>query len=316
MPSKRFNDAFERLARAEQRFLESEFLAPVTDKATVRVRIAGISCTLRITPPDFRGWGVFRPTSHSEAALVRPAGLAERREYLKLFPVARLVLCRRDAQGHWRGIAAQAGDSRLRIEGLVPVRLVDDAEQFETVKARYDGAHFWFDEVDRSSNPVAARYLREALIQRVPIEQLDHPGLRPEQRAAYAIHFVRAPAPSEPSKRGRRGTSESVATPEDRLREALAHAGAHLTEFMERGDGYRVSYVIGGRRHTSSVDKDDLSVQVAGICLSGQDEKFDLQSLVGVICEAGEGGEMVHIGEQLSEEAYWRMHPGRRRRGR
>jgi hypothetical protein len=54
---------------------------------------------------------------------------------------------------------------------------------------------------------------------------------------------------------------------------------------MERGDGVRVRYRVHGHEYISSVDKDDLSVQLAGICLSGEDQKFDLSSLVGVLHE-------------------------------
>ena len=99
---------------------------------------------------------------------------------------------------------------------------------------------------------------------------------------------------------------------EQRLRNALAHGGAKLVDFAERGDGFRVSYTVEGQQYTSSVAKDDLTVQVAGICLSGLDHHFDLASLVGVLREAD--GDVVAVGQQpggLAEEHYWRVHPRR-----
>src|SRR5688572_4638940 len=94
--SPQFEDAFNKLAAAEERFLASEFLAPALGGGEVHVRIAGVINRLRMSPPDFRGFGIFRPTSPSAATLVRPATLAQRREYLALFPLVRLILCRRE----------------------------------------------------------------------------------------------------------------------------------------------------------------------------------------------------------------------------
>ena len=61
---------------------------------------------------------------------------------------------------------------------------------------------------------------------------------------------------------------------EYRLRQAVEHAGAQLRDFSEHRDVYRVTYQVDGRRHTSIIRKNDLTVQSAGICLSGG-QNFD-----------------------------------------
>src|SRR5262249_40183823 len=123
--SKHFDDALDRLAAAEERFLATEFLAPAIRGGWVNGRLPGGVCTLRIQPADFEGWGLFRPASHAEATLVRAAKLAERARYLALFPLVRLILAgKRDAE--WLALPAHGADARFRIEGAVPLRLVED----------------------------------------------------------------------------------------------------------------------------------------------------------------------------------------------
>ncbi len=71
---------------------------------------------------------------------------------------------------------------------------------------------------------------------------------------------------------------------EGRLREALHMGGGELREFRDRGDFWQAEWMTrNGDRHTSAISKGDLTVISSGICLSGYDRDFDLQSLVGVI---------------------------------
>jgi hypothetical protein len=302
--SQRVHDILNRLASAEEQFLASDFLAPMLQGGQVQVRIAGVVCRLKVEPADFQGWGVFRPTGHTAARLVRPAKLAERQRYLELFPLLRLILCRRAGE-QWLALPAHQADTRFRIQGMLPVRLVEEAQLFEVVASRFDGSQCWFERPDTRRDPGTASYLRQALQEMVPPDKLSRPGLTAEERTAYALNYWPRFEAEREAERDRT---------EERLREALAHAGADFRGYLERDDCYRVEYLVDGRRQVSVVNKQDLSVQVAGICLSGADAHFDLHSLVGVIREAHHEGHVVPVGEEnrgMEEEHYWHVHPPR-----
>lgn len=266
-----------RLARAESAFLAAEFLAPVVRGRGVSVAIADVRCMLAVEPADFQGWGVFRPLSHTAARLVRNATAGERRGYLALFSAVRLVVC---ARGRDRAAAlpANVADERFELTGPAVVNLPDDYDLFDTLLVRFDGTQFWFDEVDARADPAAAAYLRRQLSDMADPAKLDRPGLGDGQRQAYAFAHAQRAAAIEAANQNRG---------EVRLKKALAHACAELRDFTDVGDSFRVTYTVDGQRHTSVVSKNDLTVQSAGICLSGEDAKFDLNSLVGVLRESG-----------------------------
>jgi hypothetical protein len=123
---------------------------------------------------------------------------------------------------------------------------------------------------------------------------VDAPGLTPEERAAYAFaHAAKLDVP-----RPHRGPTRAPQRTRGRSFSATW-----------RDDAYRVEYNVDGQRHLSVVAKNDLSVQVAGICPSGEDAKFDLESLVGVLRDA-EGVLRVGIDNAgIDEEMYWDVHP-------
>jgi hypothetical protein len=285
----------DRLAAAEARFRAGEFLAPAVAGGTVAVRVAGVVCRFA-APKRFRGWGVFRPDG-PRAQLVLHATLAERQRYLDLFPRRPMVLVR-PAGLDWLGWPAHQADARFGPPALVPVRLAEDVQPFDHVEARFDGGQAWFDRPDDRSDPGAAAYLREALREMTAPELIHRPRLTLEDRTVYRSAF-------DARREALRNQTE------DRLRDALAHTGAELHGYVERDDGYRVEFAVGDRRHVSVVNKADLTVQLAGICLDGADRHFDLSSLVGVLRQADKALRIGDDNAGMDAAQYWQIHPPR-----
>jgi hypothetical protein len=291
---------FNKLAAAEQDFLKREFLSPVLRGNPVRVRIEGVVMTLKIKPHGFQGWGIFRPTAHDAAQFIRHPNLPEKDLYLNLFPRIRLIVTRRIVD-QWIGILASQADSRFRISGTVPISLAEEIQVFDTVDTRFDGNHFWFDKVDQRRDPRTANYLRESLVSLLEPAKLDFLGLSLEERDAYVMAYGPALEADIEAKRDKT---------EDRLKAALCHAGARLQNYRERDDTFTIEYTVDGDRHTSVLNKADLTIQSAGICLSGGDRAFDLQSLVGVIREGRRGRRIVRVGLSAQEQDWYRRaHP-------
>ncbi|HEX6779534.1 MAG TPA: hypothetical protein VF099_15085, partial [Ktedonobacterales bacterium] len=188
--------------------------------------------------------------------------------------------------------------SRYRIERPVPVLLAEESIQpFDTLSARFDGRLFWYERRDPRRNPALAAYLRQSLNEQIEPKALHKSGLSAEERAAYSYAWSLL----EEARRSK---------VEVQLADALAHAGGRLESFIERDEAYTITYQVDGARHVSTVRKNDLTVLTAGICLSGQDQRFDLTSLVGVMREARHGGRVVRVGNGGMREAdYRRVHP-------
>lgn len=278
MAKRRIPQALERLARAEAEFFAQAFLAPVDDGSRVHVGIAGVICSFSIEPRSFRGWGVFRPTSQKSARLQRSATLAERNAYLQRFPELRMILCGK-ANRTWLGMLPSSGDSRSNVQRIVPVRLVEEAGLFDCIVVRQIGPQYWFDAVEPKTDPALGSYLRQALESATLPADVRRPGLGLEQRQAYALEHARR----EQARREHEALHRDPQ--EQRLRAALDLAGARFLGYLEQGDVFTVTYELDGQQHVAAVNRGDLTVESAGICLSGRDTDFDLQSLVGVLRE-------------------------------
>jgi hypothetical protein len=266
---------FEKLAAEEQKFFNSEFISPVIKRQPIRIRISGIELTLKVLPEKFQGWGVFKTTNKKTAEFVREPTGREKKEYLELYPRFNLIICKQGKQS--LGLLAHSGDNRLKIEGIVPIRLAEETRLFSVVNTRSDGHNFWFEGTSNRHSKKIATALRDYLLAGTKVEDISISGISPEEILAYQFAYQY----DIESKKDHE---------EERIKSALKKAGANFRSYVERGSTYTVEYSVDGHNHRSTVDKKTLEIASSGICLSGQDRLFDLQSLVTVMREAQNTG--------------------------
>ncbi|MGK7922396.1 MAG: hypothetical protein AB4080_20565 [Trichodesmium sp.] len=266
-----------KLATEESQLTNIQFLAPCVRNGRVKTRVSGMSYTFKTEPENFEGWGIFQPINNKIAKFLEEPDLPNLEEYLQLLkPMRFLLACQLKGQT-WLAYPTNESDSKQRFGFVkpVPVHLVTNGAMFEQIIARFDGAYWWFEDIDRRADPFAAEELREALKKITPPQEVRFKGMTPEMNTVYDLV---AREKKEFLKKMQHQKDEK------KLREALTMGGGELQNFRDRSSYWQVEWVTrDGERHISAIDKNDLTVVSAGICLSGGDRHFDLQSLVGVV---------------------------------
>jgi hypothetical protein len=284
--SDKLKNLINKMAQEEAQLLSTEFFAPCVRGGALRARVNHLIYTFKPKPEDFEGWGIFLPLTNQEAELLEEANLFQIAEYMKLLKPLRVRLAQPLRGQTWLAYPANESDAEQRFKESRPllVHLVTEGAQFEQIIVRTDGRAFFFEDTDRRSDPVLARTLRGALVDQTPAEALRFENLTPEMRTAYQL-ALQPYVP--PTKRHRHQATNALPEPpndQERLQQALRVGGGSLNSFTDRGEYWTVEWTSrNGARHTSAISKTDLTVISSGICLSGMDRDFDLQSLVGVI---------------------------------
>ncbi|MGB3508153.1 MAG: hypothetical protein WBA93_02720 [Microcoleaceae cyanobacterium] len=233
--------------------------------------------TFQTQPRKFEGWGIFQPVNDKIAKFIEEPNLPQLEEYLNLLKPLRLLLAYQLQRQTWLAYPMNESDSKQRLGFVKPVavHLVTDGAMFEPIIARFDGASWWFEDVDRRADPLASEKLREAFKNITSPKEVGFKGITPEMKIAYNLvarekkEFIKQMQQQQDEKK---------------LREALVMGGGELQNFRDRSTYWQVEWVTrDGESHTSAIEKNDLTVVSAGICLSGGDRHFDLQSLVGVV---------------------------------
>lgn len=264
----------EQISTQAEQLRSTQFLAPCVRGGRVCTRLAGMVYTFIPQPSRFEGWGIFQPSNEQTAVLMTEANLPQIETYLNAFQCFRLRLVRQLQSKTWLAYPVNEADVRQRIGKVqpVPVHLVTEGAVFDSAIARFDGQSWWFEALDRRADPIIAETLRSALRQLASPAELHFKGITPEMRCTYDLVAQSTDGLSQHRQ------------DERRLQKALKTGGGSLQSFREQEDFWTVEWITAdGEKHTSAIAKTDLSVVSSGICLSGRDRDFDLQSLVGVM---------------------------------
>ena len=274
-------DLIYRIGEKEARITQQVFISPVFSNTLVATRIDGIVYSFTIPKATENGWYQFQPVDTKKARVMEPANLIEREMYLKYLDKLRVVLVMKK-DGVFYGIPDKANKFGFLINDLLPVFLNDDTPMdFDRVITRFDGANIWFDQVDQGNDPAKAEYLRNCMAKVLDPEKLKFSGLTLEERFAYTLRLTV-------------DKKLVIDRTKDGIKKDVEFAGGAFVKFMERSDHFSVTYRVNGQEYTSYVSKDPVhSVISAGLCLNGNDTRFDLKSLVTVIRE-GQQRNLIH----------------------
>ncbi|NES82090.1 MAG: hypothetical protein F6K10_12175 [Moorea sp. SIO2B7] len=283
------------LAAQEVLLNDTEFLAPCVGGGKVRTSVENIVYTFSAKPEDFEGWGIFKPLDNRVAEVIDEPSLPQLAEYLKLLKPLRLRLAYGLRGQTWLAYPVNESDMQQRFGTVKPVavHLVTEGAQFEPIIARNDGNSWWFEEIDRRAEPQPTVQLWGLLREETPSADIHFAGMTPEMLTVYDLAWQQTEAAKQrrelrrqarkPQKKPQESEAQ-VETTEERLQQALRQGGGEMQGFRDRGEFWQVEWrTADGDFHASAIDKNDLTVISSGICLSGRDRDFDLQSLVGVI---------------------------------
>lgn len=255
-----------KLIDQEKEVLSQHILSPVVCGNPIIVRIAGVALSLRVNPKGFHGWGIFTyDGNHKSVTLNGEPSRRQKTQFLELLPRVRLVVCSHSEKGTVGSLLDS--DNRFSFDAA-SVFFAENISLFDTIVARFDGGRFLY-ERHTNYHPRKIEELKSCFANETNPEKLNtFVNLYKAYKYAY----------NELIK-----TKEL--TIEQKVKQAIHRAGGNYKGFVDRGETLTVQFSIDGTPFTPTVNSKTLRIESAGICLSGGDRAFDLQSFVHIARE-------------------------------
>ena len=264
----------ESLRKQEEDFLNREFICLSYRGLPLTVHISGITMSLKPNR-SVNGLGIYKPVDYKIANYVRRPSIKERAEYLNLFPRVEMIMS--DSNNGY-----VVSDQRFPIEVPIKIMEADGLSCFDYVYARFTGQFFIYE------CPVRAR-VRKSNEFCEAIKNVDDEFAKTLSGNTLTLYLKKL----EDELRSR------IPPDEQRLRQQVERAGAVFNKYKKVGNQFVVDYTVDDFSNSCTVNSDDLSVTLAGICLGHGNENMvssgllDLNSLVSVTKEAINTGNIV-----------------------
>ena len=269
-----------KIGEQEESLKGKTIVSPIFNNESIVSKICGLSYTFKITKQE-PGWYLFKPLSGYKARKYKMAEPADIEKYLKLLPQIRITLAYKK-DGIYYGVPIKNNNLSIPENEILEIYLVDDLPlDFDRVIARYDGENFWYESMDMGNDPSKGSYLRDSFQKRVSPNKIHYKGLNFDEKLAYSIRTKI----DEEFKKSRE---------EESLKDDVEHSGGKFISFLDRKDHYAVTLEVDGHKYVAHVGKDHAHrIVSAGICLDGEDNKFDLKSLISLY-RRGQDSHLIH----------------------
>jgi len=308
------------MADSEDALYGSTFVCPIFDSDRIATRVSGLYHFFTI-PKVSPGWYRVKALNSKKAEIVGECEPHEKESYSRLFPKVRMIPVLKEGL-LFKAIPIGNNSTILGLNTVHTIYFADDfVREFDLIVCRTDGSHVWYEEPDFGLDPEIPEYLRKSLEERVHQEALTYRGLNKDCKRSYALRVamdesiqaeiaerarkareLELERRREEAARAQEGTRrELVRKEQDRLKSIegtlegdVAHAGGEYLAHEEKSDHYRIRYIVEGVEYISYIAKTPgHQVLSAGICLDGEDQQFDLKSLITVIREGQDKG-LIH----------------------
>jgi len=283
-------DLLKKVIEKERKFRTQDFLAPYTNQTkTAIVKMDGLNYKFRIvTQGSEEGLGIFRPIDPNCALLKKAASWEMRREYFDALPSLHVILSYETDQG-WVAFPMniESTQKKFALVGEVVVKSVSDAERFDVITARFDGVHFWYDELFVGSDAIKSQAMRDCFDPKLHPDTMRQSldiikGITPEDQQAFELAI-------SSWKVFTRMSTEAM------IKKVLSDGGGALGSYVVRDVNIEIKWKsASGKDYTTLVDKSSLDVVSAGICLDDEDTKFNLRDMPYIV-NKGESEAAIYI---------------------